>query len=72
MRKTGNLGRTGREELMLANCLGDRRVFLALALFNLNRFDDTEENYKKAIENAPSQPLARQVRQLLRDGAPVR
>lgn len=39
-----------------------RRVFLALALFNLERFDEAEENYKKAIEHAPSQALARQVR----------
>lgn len=37
------------------------RVFLALAYFNLERFDEAEESYKKAIESAPTQPLARQV-----------
>ncbi|KAM0752109.1 TPR-like protein [Meredithblackwellia eburnea MCA 4105] len=36
------------------------RVFLALALFNLGKFEESEENYKKAIEGAPTQPLARQ------------
>ncbi|GAA5925404.1 SKI complex subunit tetratricopeptide repeat protein SKI3 [Sporobolomyces koalae] len=36
------------------------RVFLALAQFHLEKFDESEEGYKKAIESAPSQPLARQ------------
>ncbi|GJN90635.1 hypothetical protein Rhopal_003647-T1 [Rhodotorula paludigena] len=36
------------------------RVFLALAQFNLDRPDEAEESYKKAIELSPSQPLARQ------------
>ncbi|KAK4701573.1 superkiller protein 3, partial [Phenoliferia sp. Uapishka_3] len=36
------------------------RVFLSLALFNLGRFDESEESYKKAIEGAPTQGLARQ------------
>lgn len=38
-----------------------RRVFLSLALFNQDKFDDAEESYKRAIQDAPSQPLARQV-----------
>lgn len=38
------------------------RVFLSLALFNLERFGEAEESYKKAIEGSPSQTLARQVR----------
>lgn len=37
------------------------RVFLALALFNLDQPEEAEETYKKAIEQSPSQPLARQV-----------
>lgn len=41
------------------------RVFLALALLNLERFDEAEESYKKAIESSPAQPLARQVRRPL-------
>ncbi|BGP16261.1 hypothetical protein JCM10213_007705 [Rhodosporidiobolus nylandii] len=36
------------------------RVFLALALFNLDKPDEAEETYKKAIEQSPTQPLARQ------------
>ncbi|GAA5950678.1 hypothetical protein JCM3765_000575 [Sporobolomyces pararoseus] len=36
------------------------RVFLALAQFHLEKFDESEEGYKKAIESSPSQPLARQ------------
>ncbi|GAA5820347.1 hypothetical protein JCM11251_005586 [Rhodosporidiobolus azoricus] len=36
------------------------RVFLALALFNLDKPEEAEETYKKAIEQSPSQPLARQ------------
>ncbi|GAA5931798.1 hypothetical protein JCM3775_000045 [Rhodotorula graminis] len=36
------------------------RVFLALALFNLDQPEEAEETYKKAIEQSPSQPLARQ------------
>ncbi|GAA5887775.1 hypothetical protein JCM5296_001762 [Sporobolomyces johnsonii] len=36
------------------------RVFLALALFHQGKFDESEEGYKKAIELAPSQALARQ------------
>ncbi|BGP55553.1 Superkiller protein 3 [Rhodotorula sphaerocarpa] len=36
------------------------RVFLALALFNLGKADESEETYKKAIELAPSQALGRQ------------
>ncbi|KAL8292821.1 hypothetical protein RQP46_000515 [Phenoliferia psychrophenolica] len=36
------------------------RVFLSLALFNLQRYDESEESYKKAIEGAPTQGLARQ------------
>ncbi|GAA5985800.1 hypothetical protein JCM11641_006210 [Rhodosporidiobolus odoratus] len=36
------------------------RVFLALALFNLDKPDEAEESYKKAIEQSPNQPLARQ------------
>lgn len=39
-----------------------RRVFLALALFNLGKADESEETYKKAVELSPTQPLARQVR----------
>lgn len=41
--------------------VGDRRVFLSLALFNQDKFDEAEESYKRAIQDAPSQPLARQV-----------
>ncbi|GAA5983112.1 hypothetical protein JCM10908_000160 [Rhodotorula pacifica] len=36
------------------------RVFLALALFNLGKAEESEEAYRKAIEFSPSQPLARQ------------
>ena len=36
-------------------------MFLSLALFNLDKFDEAEESYKKAIQDAPSQTLARQV-----------
>ncbi|KAK4051115.1 Superkiller protein 3 [Microbotryomycetes sp. JL221] len=36
------------------------RVFLALALFNLEKFDQSHETYLKAIEQNPSQLLARQ------------
>ncbi|GAA5824943.1 hypothetical protein JCM3770_006714 [Rhodotorula araucariae] len=36
------------------------RVFLALALFNLEQPDEAEETYKKAIEQSPGQALARQ------------
>ncbi|KAM0791144.1 hypothetical protein ACM66B_005630 [Microbotryomycetes sp. NB124-2] len=36
------------------------RVFLALALFNLEKYDEAEETYKKAIELGPTQLLARQ------------
>ncbi|GEM07171.1 antiviral protein SKI3 [Rhodotorula toruloides] len=36
------------------------RVFLALALFNLGKPEESEETYKKAIEQSPTQPLARQ------------
>lgn len=36
-------------------------MFLSLALFNLDRFDEAEESYKKAIETSPTQSLARQV-----------
>ncbi|GAA6008264.1 hypothetical protein JCM11491_001948 [Sporobolomyces phaffii] len=36
------------------------RVFLALAQFHLEKFDESEEGYKKAIESSPTQPLARQ------------
>ncbi|SGY22813.1 BQ5605_C019g08861 [Microbotryum silenes-dioicae] len=36
------------------------RVFLALACTNLERFDQAQEEYQKAIELAPSQFLARQ------------
>ncbi|BGP48364.1 Superkiller protein 3 [Rhodotorula kratochvilovae] len=36
------------------------RVFLALALFNLDQPEEAEETYKKAIEQSPSQALARQ------------
>lgn len=35
-------------------------MFLSLALFNLERFDEAEESYKKAIEISSTQPLARQ------------
>lgn len=38
-----------------------RRVFLALAKFHLEKFDESEAGYKKAIELSPAQPLARQV-----------
>lgn len=41
------------------------RVFLALALFNLERFDEAEESYKKAVDLSPGQALARQVRSLI-------
>ena len=47
--------------LKLTYLMDRSRVFLALALFNLERYDEAEETYKKAIEVAPSQPLARQV-----------
>lgn len=40
----------------------DSRVFLALALFNLGKPEESEETYKKAIEQSPTQALARQVR----------
>ncbi|KAK4048297.1 Superkiller protein 3 [Microbotryomycetes sp. JL201] len=36
------------------------RVFLALALFNLEKYEEAEETYKKAIELGPTQLLARQ------------
>ncbi|GAA5901083.1 hypothetical protein JCM6882_006112 [Rhodosporidiobolus microsporus] len=36
------------------------RVFLALALFNLDKPDEAEETYKKAIELSPGQALGRQ------------
>ncbi|BGO99697.1 Superkiller protein 3 [Rhodotorula toruloides] len=36
------------------------RVFLALALFNLGKPEESEETYKKAIEQSPTQALARQ------------
>ncbi|GAA5864531.1 hypothetical protein JCM8547_005571 [Rhodosporidiobolus lusitaniae] len=36
------------------------RVFLALAQFNLDKPEEAEETYKKAIKQSPSQPLARQ------------
>ena len=54
-----------------ADSLSYRRVFLALALFNLERYDEAEENYKKAIEGAPSQTLARQVRTELHEARPT-
>ncbi|GAA5901092.1 hypothetical protein JCM6882_006114 [Rhodosporidiobolus microsporus] len=37
------------------------RVFLALALFNLDKPDEAEETYKKAIELYPGQALGRQL-----------
>ncbi|GAA6060942.1 hypothetical protein JCM10212_003850 [Sporobolomyces blumeae] len=36
------------------------RVFLALAQFHLEKYQESEEGYQKAIELNPSQPLARQ------------
>jgi superkiller protein 3 len=38
------------------------RVFLALALLNLGKFDESEASYRKAIQSSPEQPLAWQVR----------
>lgn len=35
-------------------------MFRSLALFHLERFDESEESYKKAVAQAPTQALAHQ------------